>query len=502
MFDDKVGIYVPGDLYQNLDSNDKEWNPANFTQRGAKWERPAYLQLFNQDGEVVLEQEIGIRIHGGASRSYAQKSIRLYAGGNYGDQELFKFDFFPQLNKRFSDREVNTFDTLVLRTGGGGDWKETLVRDVIIQSLLQDTKLDIMGYYPVVVFIDGEYWGIFNIRTRYDTNYFLTYYGIEADDLVVCESEQNMLYYGNLGDEEAYNDMLKLIDENYYGNRYKTVSTLSDQKIYEQIATMMDIENYIDYNISQIYAEKLDWPNSNIYYWREKRNNLLDDPGTDYGHDGKWRWMVIDMDWSFNDPTGEALRRVTTEGLKKNFLFRSLLQNDDYKLQFLNRFADLLNTAFKEEVVLRKVDVVEAQYSPEMEEHIMRWGAPGGSMEEWQANLEEIRDFARLRPEIQRQQIVDYFDLPGTAELTIITDPLQGYVTVNTIDIKEGTAGVDDPAGWTGIYFQGVPLMVTAVPAEGYRFSHWEGLENNSNTNASLEISLTGDLALKAVFTR
>lgn len=502
LFGDAQGILVPGDLYQNVNPKDPKWNPANYTQRGAKWERPAYIQFFNQAGDVVLEQAIGIRTHGGASRAFQQKSIRLYAGDNYGDQGLLEYNFFPELNHRMNEREVDTFETLVLRTGGGGDWHETIIRDVLLQDLLRDTNLDIQGYYPVILFVDGEYWGIYNLRTRYDAYYFFTYYGIDPDDLIVCEQGKNLLYLGEPGDEEQYDQMLQVIDEDFYGSRYKTVNTLADPAAYARIASMMDIENYLDYTISGIYTNKLDWPLSNIVYWRKKTVDSQPGGEPEYGHDGKWRWMVNDFDWSYNDPHGLTLQRVTTEGKEATYLLRSLLQNKAFKLQFINRFADLLNSTFKEERVLEKVDEFEALYLPEMEEHIQRWGEPGGSVENWQANVDVIRQFARLRPDIQRQQLVDYFGLAGTAQLTVNSDPAQGYVRVNTIEITKHTPGVADPANWSGIYFKGVPVTLTAVPLEGYNFSHWEGLPEGEVTEPEMELDLDGDLALTAVFTR
>ena len=502
LFGDAKGIFVPGDSYQEVNDEDPKWNPANYTQRGAKWERPAYLQLFDQRGELVLEQAIGIRTHGGASRAFQQKSIRLYAGDYYGDQGLLEYNFFPALDHRMNEREVDTFETLVLRTGGGGDWQETIIRDVLLPDLLKDTNLDIQGYYPVVVFLDGEYWGIYNLRTRYDAYYFYAYYGIDADDLIVCEQGQNLLYLGEPGDEELYDQMLQVIDEDFYGSRYKTVNTLADPAAYARIASMMDIENYLDYTISGIYTNKLDWPLSNIMYWRKKTVDSQPSGELEYGHDGKWRWMVNDFDWSYNDPYGLTLQRVTTEGKESTYLFRSLLQNETFKQQFINRFADLLNSTFTEERVLEKVDEFEALYLPEMEEHIQRWGEPGGSVENWQANVDVIRQFARLRPDIQRQQLVEYFGLTGTARLTISADQDQGYVRVNSIELKQDSPGVTDSENWSGIYFKGVLVTLTAVPREGYRFSHWEGLTEGQAGEPEIVLDLSSDLTLTAVFTR
>ncbi len=501
LFSEKMGIYVPGDLYQGEDPN--EWrNPANYTQRGPRWERPADFQLFNPQGELLVEQDIGLRIHGNASRKYAQKSLRLYANGLYGSQGLFQFDFFPQLNNRINDNTVNTFETLILRTGGNADLGKTMVRDILFPSLLENISLDIQGNYPVVVFLNGEYWGIHNLRTRYDAKYFENYYGIAPEDLVICERAEAYLFFGEPGDEKLYKDMLRMIDENYEAKGYKTGDSLANPVAYEKITEQMDVDNYIDYYVSQIYSSHSDWPGGNIMFWKKKVDVSDSSSQSQYGHDGKWRWMLIDLDDSLVDPTYNGFMKVTADEKQANYLFNSLLQNQGFVRQFVNRFADLLNTNFKEEVVISHVDQVESEYLPEMPAHIERWGTFGGSVETWLKNVNSIRDFAIQRPDIQRQQLVEFFDLAGTARLTLRTDPLQGTVRINTIDIQEGTPGVNDPATWSGIYFQGVPFTVTAIPREGYHFSHWEGLTKGSETDASVELSLTCDLTLEAVFIR
>jgi hypothetical protein len=502
LFDDRYGIYVPGELYQDDHPQNPLFNTANYTQRGLKWERPAYVELFDPSGEVVFAQEIGIRIHGGASRGYPQKSLRLYAREEYSGESTMQFDFFPDLSERINRLEVNEFETLILRTGSAGGIESALIKDIIGQSLLENLQLDIQGNYPVIVFLNGEYWGIHNLRSRYDAGYFQNYYHIPTGDVVVLVGSESELYLGDPCDENLYTDMLRLIDEHYDTNGYRTVSTLADAQAYAAMSELMDIENYIDYKISQIYPNKVDWLGNNILYWRKKADGALPESGEMYGHDGKWRWMVIDMDSGFKDRYFNSMENVTTEGSQGTYLFRSLLQNEEFRRSFINRLADLLNTNFKTEVVLSKIDEVQQIYEPEMEEHILRWGMPGGSLADWRANVEEFREFARTRPEELRQQIADYFDLAGSAELRIRTDPGKGYVRVNRLEIREGMVGIEDPSNWAGVYFQGVPFTITAMPAEGYRFSHWEGLKGGDPTALSQEITLTGDLALTAVFER
>ena len=136
-------------------------------------------------------------------------------------------------------------------------------------------------------------------------------------------------------------------------------------------------------------------------------------------------------------------------------------------------------------------------YSPEIEEHIQRWGVPKSSLKSWLENVDEIRQFALARPTYQRQHLLEQFNLSGLASLTLRANQTAGFIRINTIDIREETVGVDDPASWTGIYFQDVPVKITAIPASGYRFVRWQ---ETGSGDAELTLVLTEDITLTAEF--
>jgi hypothetical protein len=209
--------------------------------------------------------------------------------------------------------------------------------------------------------------------------------------------------------------------------------------------------------------------------------------------------MMLDLDFSFSDPQHNNLNRLIVEygNEPSTYLFRSLLENEGFRYDFINQFSDHLNTTFREQVVLGKIDELQALYYPEMEEHIHRWGVPGKSLDEWLEKVAGIREFAQLRPTYQRQQILEQFNLPGTANVNLQADSSQGYICINTINIQKGTVGVDDPGKWSGIYFQGIPVEITAVPAPGYRFVGWE---ETGSKQANLILMLTEDISLTADF--
>lgn len=375
----------------------------------------------------------------------------------------------------------------------------------IAHSLLEDTRLDIQGYQPVIVFINGEYWGIHNIRTRYDRHYFRTYYNLTDEDMLVFEVEgaDPFVYIGEAGDESFYIDLLKIIDPDYIDNDYKTVSTLSNEQAYESLSDQIDIENFITYNASQIYFNNTDWPHNNVRFWRKKNPTSYTTEDLPYGHDGKWRWMVLDIDRALRgDVEQNMLIHATEDELSATYLFRSLLENSTFQQLFINHFADLLNTNFREDVVIERINQLEDQYLPEVADQIHRWGQPDVNVNQWLRTVDQIREFANQRPAIQREHLMAYFNLPGIATVVLQTDPSMGFVKINSIDILENNTGIENPSSWSGVYFQGVPIQLTAVPQPGFRFSHWEGVPGNSVdfTSETIILELFDDLDIHAVF--
>ncbi|PKN94566.1 MAG: hypothetical protein CVU44_05645 [Chloroflexi bacterium HGW-Chloroflexi-6] len=499
LFDDEIGIYTFGNLYQNINPDEPWQNPANFTQRGLKWERPAFFEMFGPDGETLLTQNIGLRIHGGYSRAFSPKSLRLVAGTEYDEPDLIQYNFFPELKDRLNEGTVDSFKTLVLRNGGN-DIGRALFRDALAQSLLESTRLDIQGYQPVIIFVNGEYWGIHTVRTRYDEQYFQTYYGIAPDELLVLERGMDVVRLGSYADNgNNFSNLFSLIDKNYSKNAFATTSALSDKRVYQDVASRVDIDNFISHFAAQIYFDNTDWPKTNTFTWAKTTGLTSTGPNVPYGHDGKLRWMMSDVDFGLFNPEHNNLKRLIVEmgDEPSTYIFRSLLENEEFRIAFINQFADHLNTIFREQVVVSKIDEFEALYAPEIEEHIQRWGVPGRSLSSWLENVDVIRQFALARPAYQRQHILEQFNLAGLANLNLRTDPAQGYIRINTINIQMGTVGVDEPANWSGIYFQGVPVQISAVPAPGYRFAGWQ---ETGSKEADLILMLTEDNTLTADF--
>ena len=211
------GIYVAGKVgdqwrVSNPGTGYNPSMPTNFTQRGIEWERPAHFEMFDRDGSLLLAQNIGVRIHGGWSRAWFPKSLRLYARSEYDTDNAFEFPFFEGLEKRGCPGEpLTSFRRLILRNSGN-DWDRTYYRDALMQELVKHLPIDTMSYRPAIHFINGEYWGMANIRERYDDEYLETNYGVDPDDVVILTLGEE-IDTGFPSDEDHFIDTVSLCRE-------------------------------------------------------------------------------------------------------------------------------------------------------------------------------------------------------------------------------------------------------------------------------------------------
>jgi hypothetical protein len=492
-FDHETGIYVLGRVHEEwLNAGGGAFNggaPANYNRRGRDWERPAHFTLFEDDGTIAISQDIGVRIHGGWSRAFPHKSLRLYSRSDYGESR-FRYRFFEHL-------ELDDFNRLILR-GSGQDQTATMFRDVYIQESVRHMNMDIQHFRPVVAFLNGEYWGIYNIRQRYDRHYFETHYDLVEGQLdLLTTSAQNP----RAGDNADYLAMREFIDE----------EDLSEDALFEQVARQMDIDNFIDYFIANIFADNTDWPHNNIDFWRKNHGEYRPDALIPE-HDGRWRWVLVDTDFGFgwqSSYSNNTMNRVTGIGREPwaNTLLNGLLENRSFRDAFFNRFADMLNTTFQPMRMTALLDSLKAIYAPEIVEHINRRGDAGNwpyprNYEDWVDKVEVMRRFAKQRPGYMWEQLAGYADLDTLRLVLDIAGP--GTINVNTIAIDPATVDSNALWPWNGTYFSGIPVSLHARPEPGFKFVHWEEVTPEGrftlSTDDSIHVTSIDSLHLVAEF--
>ncbi len=482
LFDYSSGIYNAGQIFD-------EWRagtslpaygpgfPGNFNKEGEASEVEGNVEFFSRDNKTVeINQPIGIRLHGGFTRGLPQKSLRLYS------RISFAGALFPNEN-------LSTFQRLILRNSGN-DWGVTLFKDGMYQEAVKHLRFDTQAYRPSIVLLNGEYWGIHNLRERYDRFYLRDHYQVPADSVDLIENNFEV----NEGDIEAYNQLMDLLQKGVQGQDYETVKT------------RMDIDNFMDYQIAEIYISNIDWVENNIRCWRKKV--IQYQPNAPYGNDGRWRWMMYDTDLGMSsgaDHNGLDFATNTDPNTSpspaQTFMLRRLLENPSFKNQFINRYADLLNTTFLPERMLNRIDLSKQALAPEMPEHINRWKQPA-NLTKWNEEIQIMVDFVQQRPEFARQHIRSKFGLSNQHTLTVgVSSVQQGFVKVNTVDIISPTPGVAaQPYPWSGIYFQEIPVTLTARALSGYKFSQWLDGSTVIGTDSTLVLNLTDNRNVVAQF--
>jgi hypothetical protein len=484
-FDD--GIYTAGADFEqwraaNPMVNTTPYNfKGNFHRKGDWSERFGHIDIFI-NGIQVINQDIGIRLSGDSSRSWPSKSLSLLARSEYGTNN-FQY-------RLFDDVPVTTFDRILLRNSGN-DFRRTMYRDALAQYLVKDL-LEFQAYRPTVTLLNGEYWGILNLRERYDRFYFKNVHNIAIGDLDLLENDLT----AEEGDAQHYHAMAGFLQNN----------SLAIQANYNYIKTQLDAENFRDYFITNIYLANADWPGWNTIFWR-KRTPF--NPNVPSAHDGRWRTALKDTDAAFGLTTNSNSHNTLAHATESNgpsypnppwstLVIRSLLENPGFKTDFINRFADLLNTYFMPERVIGLSNLMKLAIQPEIQRHIDRWKA--FTFQWWNIHIDNIHLFAMQRPGFQREHIREKFGLLGTVNAALDVSSFDhGYIKINTINLLPTTPGVSaQPYPWTGIYFKGVPVTLKAIARPGYIFSHWTGASQGNS--ADLIFNPSADFALTAVF--
>ena len=461
-FDAQQGIYIygPEENYED----ELPFFGANFWQ---DWERDVHFSFYEPSGELGVALDAGVKIFGAWSRANNQRSLSIFARSRYGFGKL-EYPLFPELN-------YQKFESIVLRNAGN-DWIETNMRDVMATSLMDGSGLETQAYRPVAVYLNGEYWGFYNIREKVNEHFL-------DDKIDVDKSEINLLVTNgevSEGSNESYNELIDYVRNN----------SLAVQSNFDYVANQIDVDNLITYLVAQIYFDNWDWPGNNMKFWNS--------PST------KWRWILYDTDFAFGAWNNTAYNKDTLSfALEENgpgwpnppwstLLFRKLVENNQFRNQFINQFADEFNSRFTTDSVRQHIDAIADSMEPEMENHFQRWGE-GKTVSDWQWQVDGLRSFSDNRLPFLKSYIRNYFGISGLYQLNIaINNIAGGSVTLNSLQLSS--------ANWQGQYFNDIPVSLTAVPNAGYVFSHWQG--DIDNANSTVELSRSSSTSLEAVFIR
>jgi hypothetical protein len=473
-FDPNTGIYVCGNT-----------PGCNYAQGGDAWERPVHVEFFETNGLRVIAQESGVRMHGNTSFGFPIKALRLHPLNQKGTGP-FRYQIFPDL-------PIYEFHRLLLRPSGH-DHYLTMMRDGLMQNLVRELGLDLQGYRPAVVFLNGEFWGLHNLQEAYEKNYFAHHHpGVdpEAIDYLEGYSPGAFTYEG----DSAWFDQLILFLQTH---------DLRQATNFAVVQSFMEVDNYRDYKIVETFYYRWDIGNQRV--WRPRTP------------DGRLRWILFDCDVGFGGfwsqpPEAPWTFNMLAYNLETNgpwthyrpgndhnapsitFQLRALMTNPDFKRDFINRCADLMNTTLATARLTNFITRMAAEIAPVMAEHCARWRFPA-DYTTWSNNVEFLKQFAIQRPEYMRRHLTNQFGLRGWVNVSLsVNDTNAGVIRLNTLRLAAPPS-----APWSGIYFRDNPVTFTAEPRPGYRFKNWQGFFGPLATNQSNTILLTGNLNVMANF--
>lgn len=428
--DAQIGIFADGTY-----SSEKKNYEHN-------WRRPMNIEFFETSGQESVINQLGeMRVTGGATREYARKSMGIYANKRFGVKR-FNYEFFPDQKPGLTD-----FKSIMLRNAGN-DFDYLFMRDAIIQrTMAQRVDLDWQAWRPTIVYINGEYRGMLNIRERSnEDNIYTNYNGLEDIDMIENDKE---LKEGTWDNYNAFKE--------FYNEHNHTLA---------EYAEWMDWQEYINLMVENLYFNNQDFPGNNNVIWRPQAEG------------GKWRWITKDTDFGLglygsspdyntikwlHDPNYDA-GRAWANKYEDTRLFRRLMEDADFKREFLDRAAiymgDFLNEKGTRETWDPMYELIQTEY-PFHRKLINEWWPNYNNI------LNEARNWLHQRTDYFYQQLADYYNWGTPQALTInkqSESPIK--ITINGVNMYYPV--------FDGKYYAGRTITLTATPAEGMMVTGWK----------------------------
>ena len=410
LFGYEQGILAPGAYF---DPSNPEWT-GNYYESGRDWERLANMEFYEIDDNTGINQPIGLRTHGGNARRVPQKGLKVYARKEYGSKR-FHHQFFKSISN-------NSFKHLVLKPFFD-QWFWTGIQNNICQRMARDINVESLATRPSVLFLNGEYWGIYTVCERPDAHYLEDHFGFADEEINVIGNWNGL---NENGDSTGFLQMMDWLED----------ADLSDDSNYAYLCSLIDIDCFIDYYCLELFIANTDWPVNNMRCYQF--------------HNEKWRWIFYDGDNGLQDMDFNVFENATStlnpgwpNDLKSTLMFRKLLLNDVFKARFLSRLNDLMSGLFRYEITKQYFETEASLVRDEVSNHTFRFNRPN-SLVHWEALIAIQDNFLRNRvadmnDRIQEFFFVDDFVLDGFLSCypNPFTDEMHISVETGGIDVDE-----------------------------------------------------------------
>lgn len=499
LFSNEEGIYVKGTTYGLAQNCDQE--PANWNQ---PWQKPSQVTWINEDGSIGFEINGGIEIAGQCTRRFRQKTLEVKTKSRWGSSDIP----FPI----FENRAQNSYRRFKLR-GSGNDWSSTMLRDGFVHDWLEksDINLEVQGYRPVEVYINGLFWGLHNVRDVHSKHSINEKFPKVTKSKVDLVKKYRIESYNfdrrvQTGSPDAYKDL-----QNFLENHSMDVPAN-----WERLKQMVDFESAVNYHLVEIFVGNHDWPDSNVGLWREDKEGE------------KWRFLLFDLDDGFGysseskdeasyNSLRDALDGVTDEypiSKVSTLMFRRLMEAPEYRNEFIQRMATMMATTFNPDLIGPAIDATAARIEPVMERHIQFWNedidqviqnaygdrfpSPNLGIEDtvwsfdgWKWQVKKFKDYWSERIPYVREHIKSTLGVSGTFRLTINnSNKSEGEVLLNLNRTPIGQR-------YSAVHFADVPMRIEAVPATGYRFVRWA---ETGSTDPVIQLETQWDKEFTPIF--
>lgn len=447
LFDPKIGIYVNGDGTNGKMGNGAS-SPMNWN---ADWDRPVNYEFYDTTHSARLNQELDIKILGGWTKSNPLKSIAIMPKKKFGNNKL-KYEVFAATKPGMKYHDIQMRNS-------GNDFYYSMMRDAFMQSIVQKRlNLDYEAYEPAVIFMNGVYYGIENLRERTNESFIYSNYGIDEDDIYEIEATNiNINTENDIATDTAFSVFSSYLKNN----------DITSGAIYQRVGQMMDIDNFISYNIADIFFGNTDWPYNNCKMWRKKVNGI-------------WRWFLTDTDFGFNLwDTSPQTHNTLTFALGENqagnisgyaiqpewstIVLSRLMTNEQFKNHFIDKFAIHLSTTFATARIDHIMDSLALKISNEIVYHKNKYG----SNKTLAADVTNMKSFSAVRA----SNMLNFLSARLLNSAAIVNITLSS--NLNSASYTLNNEQIPDP-NLTLRYFQNRSFALNANDVPGYKFKHWE----------------------------
>ncbi|MBQ2955011.1 MAG: CotH kinase family protein, partial [Clostridia bacterium] len=391
LFDYYEGIYEmgPGAVGQYAS------HPYGSNNKGANfwmdWEKSANVELFGLNGETILSQGCGLKLQGQYSRAEDQKAFKLITRSEYGSNR-----FEAAL---FSDCPYTEYQSFILRASGQ-DWDKTRMRDIVQTSLASETDVMYQAAEMCVVYINGQYWGQYNMRERINKYSIAQWedWDSDVDAMDIIKANRTVMQ----GSNDSFEAIASWVDEN----------GVDTQEDIDYVAQSVDIDNYLDYVAVQIFVGNPDLLNVKRYRSTEE--------------DGRWRWILFDTDWGFTTDTNSMRRWLDPRGAGSEYktdnrLFVGLMGNKTIEDKFLKRFNELMLKNWTADKILATIDEYHQILLPEIDQHLARWGF---TRDQFDREMNIMIEYAEERPVKMLYYVMNTYEFSEAKMMSYFADSL------------------------------------------------------------------------------